>query len=207
MKFGFNPINAAPSGNIELGIINPDSAWNGSKAFLNMLNKMTDNVTVTEYSFNTQNGQSVPFQVVDRVTYVKGVTSTEDEDGSTETTIDVDESLPGFSMSVIPKVTSKNEINMQIALNITKLNSLDSFITDNGMSQAQLPQETQQSLSQNVIIKNGQTMMLTGYEEKVNESTVESMGGPSAWIAGGKKSGGSKTKMTIVLLTPYIMAN
>ncbi|MFS1430828.1 hypothetical protein LMH73_027890 [Vibrio splendidus] len=205
-NFKFNPLDTnAAGGNFEFGIIDGNSNWNGSKGFVSALNTMAKNTTKQSSTVTTQNGQPVPVQIIDRKNYVEKVTYEEDEDGNKTFDLITNRVQPGYSMTVIPKLTSKGSISMQFALDLKKLNSMNEFKV--GDVQATLPDETQKSFMQNIAIKNGQTLMMTGFESDYFDSTVKSLGGEESWFFGGSKKGGQKKVMTIILLTPYLLAN
>ncbi len=211
LSFDFNPIAATATGNLDFGLTDPSSKWSGSSALVSMLREINDTVTSRKFSFQTQNGQSVPFQAVNRIAYMKSLSVTKETDDngkeSSKSDMDIAEVLPGFSINVTPKVTSRNDLGIQVSVNLNTLNDITEFSADSGASVAQLPDQTQQTFSQYIKIKNGQTMMLAGYEQVKNESKVKSLGDEEAWVAGGSKSGGKTSKMTVIFLTPYIMSN
>lgn len=60
--------------NVSLGIIDPTSNFNGTQAFINMLNKQVKTSLVTSASVFTTNGQPVPVQVADQKSYLKQIT-------------------------------------------------------------------------------------------------------------------------------------
>ncbi|EGR3229763.1 hypothetical protein DC859_28990 [Vibrio parahaemolyticus] len=205
-NFKFNPLDpSATGGNFEIGLIDGTSAWNGSNALISALNTMTKNIYENSSTVTTQNGQPVPVQIIDRKNFVEKVTSETDDDGNKSYEITTNKVMPGFSMTALPKLTSKGTVAMQLAIDLKKLNALNDFTA--GDISATLPDETQKSFMQNVNIRNGQTLMLSGFETTINESEVKSVGGEDSWLFGGKKVGGKKKVMTLILVTPYIMAN
>lgn len=208
LEFGFNPIAQTPASGINFGVIG-DSNWSGSTAVINMLSEYNNTVTSREFSVNTQNGQVIPFQIIDKIKYLEKLTvgsSEEDGETSEKGEMEISEVVPGFSMNLLPRITSKNDVSLQVLMNVNTLSKMKDFVSDDGKSQATFPEEAQQQFSQAVTVGSGQTVMLTGFEQNLNESKVSSLGSESMWAAGGTKSGGKKTKMTIVLITPYIMA-
>lgn len=205
-NFNFKPLDpSATGGNFEFGIIDGNSNWNGSKAFISALNTITKNTTKQSSTVTTQNGQPVPVQIIDRKNYVEKLTYEESDEGDKSYQIELNRVQPGYSMTVIPKLNSKGAISMQFALDLKKLNAMNEFKMDD--IQATLPDETQKSFMQNIAIKNGQTLMMTGFESDYFDSTVKSVGGEKSWIFGGSKGGGQKKVMTLILLTPYLLAN
>ncbi|MBC5852084.1 hypothetical protein [Vibrio metschnikovii] len=205
-NFNFNPLDpSAIGGNFEIGLIDGTSSWNGSKALVSALNTMTKNIYENSSTVTTQNGQPVPVQIIDRKNFVEKVSSETDDKGNKSYEITTNKVMPGFSMTALPKLTSKGTVAMQLAIDLKKLNAMNDFVA--GDISATLPDETQKSFMQNVNIKNGQTLMLSGFETTINDSEVKSVGGKESWLFGGKKVGGKKKVMTLILVTPYIMAN
>lgn len=208
-SFGFNPIAQTPGSGLNFGVINPESNWTNSKAMINMLSKYNNTVTSREFSVNTQNGQVIPFQIIDKIKYLQKLTlgTASEEDGGGESgDMEISEVVPGFSMNLLPRITSKSDVSLQVLMNVNTLNDMVDFVSEDGRSQATFPDESQQQFSQAVTVGSGQTVMLTGFEQSMSESKVNSLGGEDMWAVGGTKKGGKQTKMTIVLITPYIMA-
>ncbi|MEZ9709236.1 type II secretion system protein GspD [Vibrio breoganii] len=203
--FGISPIGGATAGgNFAAGLIDSGSNWGGSEAFVNALRTMNESVASNDVSVTTANGQAVPFQSVDRINYVEKLTPVND-DGYYSYEMSIATVMPGISMSIIPRITSRNDVSMQIAFDMKELNALDSF--EAGDVSATLPNESTTTITESFNTRNGQTALVQSFERVVSKADVTTLGlDDSLWAAGGRKNGGKTKKMTIILVTPYVMA-
>jgi Type II secretory pathway, component PulD len=201
--------NSSTTPNLSLGIIDSDSNYNGTKAFINSLNKMAKTSLVTSASVFTTNGQPVPVQVADQKSYLERMSvETDATTGSKTYTMEPGTVMSGFSMSINPRVMSDGKVSMRFAVDMSQLNEIvDLKVGDTASgSEIQLPDVTAKNFIQRVAVGSGQTMMIAGFERKEVSSTTTSLAGKGSWFAGGSRSGGNRKIMTMILLTPYIMA-
>lgn len=206
-RFNFNldtSLSNATQPAIKFGIIDPGSNFSGTKAFIDMLNKMSKVSLVTSSSVFTTNGQVAPVQIADEVHYLKQVTSEQTENG-TSFSMEPGSVLSGFTMMINPRITSKGDISMRFSVDMSQLNELKDFSI--GENMIQLPNKTSKNFVQQVIMNSGKTMMIAGFERIEKSTDVASLGSKGAWMFGGKKGGSERKIMTMILLTPYIMNN
>lgn len=201
--------NSSTTPNMSLGIIDSGSNYNGTKAFVNMLNKQVKTSLVTSASVFTTNGQPVPVQVADQKSYLKQISVESDATTGAKTySMEPGVVMSGFSMSVNPRVMSDGKVSMRFAVDMSQLNEIVDFSVgdkDDG-SKIQLPDKTSKNFVQRVTVGSGQTMMIAGFERAEVNAKTTSLAGKNSWFAGGSRSGGNKKVMTMILLTPYIMA-
>jgi type II secretory pathway component GspD/PulD (secretin) len=158
---------------------------------------------------------AVPVQYVNKQGYLKEVTVTPavsavgGASSTPQTALKTDSISTGFNMQVIPKITSTGDVFMQVSLDLSSLNSIDTFSSgDNTSGQTvQYPNTTNKSVMQGLPIKPGETMMISGFEQTLNSDNTKSMGPNSMWFAGGEFKGKQKKVRTIIMITPYIMSN
>lgn len=198
-------IAGASGGNIEFGVIDNGSNFNGTKAFINAINTMSKISLVTSTSVFTTNGQTAPVQIADERHYLRQMKTEKSED-SVSTELTPGSILSGFTMTVNPRINSKGDIAMRFAVDMTQLNGITDLSVDDS-SLIQLPDLTSKNFVQRVILGSGKTMMIAGFERVEKNNTVSSLGNKKAWIFGGKKEGGERKIMTMILLTPYVMAD
>jgi hypothetical protein len=73
-----------------------------------------------------------------------------------------------------------------------------------GDSTVQLPEVTRSKFEQQVILKNGQTLVLSGFERRRTDVDRNGVGSPNFLGLGGKAEGGSVRASNIVITTPKI---
>lgn len=215
-RLGFDfgtALNAATQPNMTLGLLPGNGALSGTEAFVSALNDATEYSLVTTSRNYTTNGQPVPVQIANEKHYIKSVTSEAQtgaggiSSGNTRYQIEPGSILSGFTMTVNPRVDSEGDVAMQFAVDMSQLNSIEERQFGEGASQSviQLPDRTSKNFIQRVSVSSGNTIMINGFERTSNESNTQSIGQKETWLAGGKRSGGKKKIMTVILVTPYIM--
>ena len=205
LKSVFGQATDSPS--LNMGIISPTSRFSGSQAFLNALGKYTNVSLKTSSSAFTTNGQSVPIQIVDEIHYIESVSSQESTTSGIAPTVTITPGVTtqGYSMNVMPKITSAGNVMMQVSVDMSTLNELKEVKLEN--VQVQLPNRSTKTFMQRVGVGSGETLMISGFERTEDSSGAQGTFGPSAWFAGGTKGSSKKHLMTMILLTPYIMAD
>jgi type IVB pilus formation R64 PilN family outer membrane protein len=201
---GMNP-GSVPQMN--LGIISPNSKFSGSKAFISALNKVNEVSLVTSASVYTTNGESVPIQVADEVSYVERFSREVDENGKSTFSVEPNSFLTGFTMNLTPRITSDGKVSMHFVVNIKDLNELReiSFGEDGNEVVIESPNLTGKNFMQKVGVSSGETVMISGFERTRNEAKTSSIGTKDTWVAGGSRAGGKKKVVTMIMLTPYVM--
>jgi type IVB pilus formation R64 PilN family outer membrane protein len=190
--------------NLQMGVLDPTSNFTGSQGFIDALNSVANVSFVTTSIVNTTNGMPAPLQMLDTTGYLKNVSRERDEDGNRETTnIDQGYAKSGFSLSFLPRVTSDGDVNVMFAGDLTQLTNMKERKFDG--TTIEFPENSNKSFLQRFIVKSGQSILVAGFERMENSERVESLGNKDTWMAGGKKSGGQKRVMTLIMLTPYLM--
>jgi type IVB pilus formation R64 PilN family outer membrane protein len=190
--------------NFGFSVIDETSNWANSRAFISALNSVANVSTVTSATVYTTNGMAAPIQSLDTTGYLKNVSRELNENGNRETTnVEQGYAKSGFSLGFLPRVTSKGDVNMVFAGDLTQLTDLKQRQYDG--TTIEFPESTNKSFLQRFVVKSGRSIMVAGFERTENAERVDSLGGKETWLAGGKKSGGQKRVMTIIVLTPYVM--
>lgn len=196
----------AAGSNLGMTLLKPNSKFAGSKAILNALSETGTVSLSTSNSVYTVNGQPVPVQVADEVHYLKKVSKTESSGQDSEPSFELEPGMviSGFSMSILPRITSTGDIMMQFAVDISKLNGIDEITVGDQM--IQLPNRSTKNFVQRVNIRSGETLMLAGFERTENETSGQGPGSSMLWPVGGKIMGKQRKIQTVIVMTPYIMS-
>lgn len=191
--------------NVSLGVAGSDT---DSKTMISALNKNTNASLLTSASVYTKNGQTVPVQVVDERYFISEVNATRNEDASITYQPKSDVITSGFSMTVTPRVDSQGDISMRLAVDMSQLNGIEEkFYGQNGDGVTLgLPDRSGKNFVQNVSLESGKTLMLSGFERVEKSTGVSSVAGKGLWWLGGRKEGGNRKVMTVIMVTPYLMA-
>lgn len=192
--------------NLAVSVVDPTSKWNGSKFSLNALNGVSNVSLLTSSTNYTTNGQAVPVQVLEEKAYLAKVSTTIDgTSGLTQTSLEPGTVSTGYSMMVLPKLTSDGEILLHATVDLSSLEKISEFRS--GDNAIQLPEKSSKNFMQRMLVRPGQTLMMAGFERTANTSAVNSLSESSLWFLGGSKKGGTRKVVTVILLTPYKVSN
>lgn len=210
-KWGVDLVNdgiasGAPGSSLGMTLLKPNSKYAGSKAVLNALSEKGTVSLATSNSVYTVNGQPVPVQVADEMHYIKKISKQESTGQDAEPSYEMEPGMviSGFSMSILPRITSTGDIMMQFAVDISKLNGMVEKTI--GEQTIQLPNRSTKNFLQRVNIRSGETLMLAGFERTENETSGEGPGSAMLWPFGGKLLGKQRKIQTVIVMTPYIMS-
>lgn len=206
-RYGLELLNTSASDvapNVSLGIISGENRWNGTKAFISSLNEIVDMSLSTSSTNYTTNGKTVPVQIADEVRFIENISKTTNEEGDTFST-ETASLLSGYTMNLTPRINSNGDIDLQFAVDLSQVKDIET-INFGGGNIVQLPSRTFKSFQQRVSVDSGSTIMIAGFERTVSSSKTSSVHGKPFWFLGGNRGGGKQKIMTLILITPYIMA-
>lgn len=178
------------------------SLVNGS-AIVEALSKAGKTSLVTSGSVISLNGQTVPLNVSREKAYVASAETTVSGDsGVSSSSITPGVVTEGFAMNFTPRVTDNNTVIMRYTVDLSSIEEIVNFTS--GDSTVQLPQRLVRNFMQNVSVKSGQTLVLTGFQQVQGTDTSSGVGSPFAWFLGGKKQAESTNRTIVIIVTPYI---
>lgn len=208
---------------VTLGLLG-DGRMSNSEAMINALSTVANVSKKTTTMNYSKNGKTIPVQVASEQGYVQESTPSFNDDGEINGyDVSTASVLTGLTMNLTPKVNSQGQIDIKFAADLSQLDSLetvnlgiesdsddDSEDSDDSTTSnmfVQLPEKSFKSFIQDVTIRSGKSLIVAGFEREENTSSVESLAGEDAWALGGSKSGGKTRVMSLIIITPYIMAN
>ncbi len=199
-------LTSSNAGSLGLQILSGPAA--GSAAVVKALQQMGDVQTSTELPLMTRNRKAVYYNVRNTFSYVSSTTAAAATTGGTGGTpgITTAQDSVGLKLFMFPNVTSKDTVMLTMALDQSTLRSLDTFSSGSGANtqSVQLPNKDGEGSSQEVPIRNGQTIVLTGFDRKGNQYDKRTLGPGMPAIAGGSVRASESRTTTIVLVTAEI---
>lgn len=181
--------------------------WSGSSVVANVLNTVGKTTLLTRIPVTTLNGRTAPVNVSRDQAYVaeySTTTSTNNNTGNT-TTITPGVVSEGISMNVTPRVLEDNNVLVRYAIDLSTIEGITTFTSPDGNSAIQLPQRAVRNFLQDVRIKSGETMVLTGFEQANGQDTTSGPLSPKAWWAGGSKQAVASSRTLVIVITPYVL--
>jgi type IVB pilus formation R64 PilN family outer membrane protein len=143
-----------------------ESPVKGSEAVARAMQRFGQTTLLTSGSGITMHNQPLPVQVVERRSYLASVSQTSSNDSQTTSSLQPGEVSTGFSMTVIPRIIDRRRVILQYNVTLSALEDMKDF--SSGDSRIQLPQVSNRSFSQRVMMRQGQTLVLAGFEQDLN---------------------------------------
>lgn len=195
------------AGSLGLQVFSGSAA--GSNAMLKALAEIGDVETSTEIPIATRNRRSVYYNVRNTFSYVASTTPAAATTGGTGGTpgITTAQDSVGLKLFMLPEVTAKDTVMLNMSLDQSTLKSLETFSSGTGanMQSVQLPNVDGEGSSQYVPIRNGQTVVLTGFDTRSNQYDKRTLGNKIPMLAGGSLRASETRSTTIVLVTAEVV--
>lgn len=150
----------------------PGSRWSGSQLLVQALEQLGDVQYVTSGQVIAANGQPSPLQVATNKNYVSERKYTAAATIGGQDTVEIKTSplTLGFTANFLPLILGDNRILLQYQINLSSLISMEEF-----EKTVQLPTTSTQSLQQQAFVKDGQSIVLLGFEQE--RATVNKLQG------------------------------
>lgn len=192
-------IGTNDEGGVNIGIVSGNFSIG---AVVKALEKYGQVSVATRAGATTSNNKVTPVNVTDITTYVSGMEYSSTGDSNTVSTPQVEEIETGFQIQLLPRVLNNREIMVQYALRLSELTGMDTVTYAGGVQQ--LPQIAETAMEQQAVLKNGQTLVLSGFERdrtEINDS------GYNLRVSGvgGEVAHDKERVSTVVLITPRLI--
>ena len=191
-----------------LGVNVLSGAASGSQVVMKALSEVGDVQTSTEIPLSTRNRHAIYYNVRNVFSYVSATTPAAATTGGTGGTpgITTAQDSVGLKLVMYPNVISKDNVMLTMALDQSILQSLNTFSSGSGanLQSVQLPNVNGEGSSQEVPIRNGETIVLTGFDRVANQYDKRTLGDKIPVIAGGSVRASQTRATTIVLVSVQI---
>lgn len=189
----------ATPGSVTINLVEPNelAGTNGVVQALATLGKTT---RLAQIPITTLNNRPANQSITLETNYVSGVTSTSSGVDNVSTEIETDTQTTGISVSVLPRIMSDGRILLQYGLTQSDLIDLARFTS--GTSVVQLPNTQDVSFSQQVMMKNGSTLVLAGFDQSSDGNDATGLGRPLSWLLGGSNTSVHSRRLTVIAITP-----
>lgn len=198
---GVNIVGAQPvrvgtgtPGQLTLNFNNPRSRLYGSSLVAQALNQIGNVALRTEGQVATVNGQPAPIQVVQEVNYLASSTITQTPNVGSSTALTPGTRKVGLTGNFLPVMVGDNRILLQYQLQMSTLTALTTVTS--GTSQIQTPQISSQSLQQQAFVRDGEAIVLFGFDQ--NRATTD------AALGIGNASGGARTERQMLVIVMQV---
>ena len=206
---------SAPSSVANTGQITPGVSIvsGGTTATLQAISQLGRVLTRTQNAVTTMNGHVAPLQLTNTRSYVaqQTVTNTGSSTGGVQTAVSLQPGTvtTGFNFAVLPRVDFKDRtVLLQYGISISALagavNGFDVFTTPNGQATIQLANVNQMAFINSAEIPDGETLVITGFEQDQNTANMTGFGNPGFWGLSGSQYGNHARTMTVIMITPTV---
>ena len=179
-------------GRLTLSVNNPLSKLNGSSLMAQALSQYGNVALQTQGQVLAVNGQPSPIQVANEINYLASSQLTQAANVGTTSTLTPGTRVVGFTGNFLPLILGDNRILLQYQLQLSSLTALTQV--SSGTSTIQTPQISSQSLQQQAFVKDGQSIVLFGFDQNRDSSDT------AAGIGGASKGSRSERQMVVIVM-------
>lgn len=210
-KFGLSFVSpSATTGLGNFSAIISSGQFNGTESVIGALSKQGATALVTENTAVTVSGEAVPINSTKEITYLASVSSTSVANAGTSVSLTPGTVTSGFSMQTLPLVLDGKNLMIQTSIDFSSVDAINTVTSGSGTNQQQIqtPEKSTKSLIGKYVMKSGETLMLTGFQQTENgyeSSGVGSATNIAGLLAGGKRKASGKKSALVIFITPAII--
>ena len=149
-----------------------------------------------------QSGVVSPILLTRSQNYVAG-TETATSDTSTTTSVQTETVDTGLSIHAIPRLISKDQIQLNLTIKQNNLVRLDQF--GEGSESVQLPVLDTRTIQNDSVVYPGETLVFSGYEQEIARRSQTGTGVASFFGLGGTSSGSVSRVRMILMVRPTLI--
>jgi len=183
--------------------------WTLSSA-IQALSEQGTTSLITSGTVTTLNNKPAPIQVVKKQNYISQITKTNSgSDGSYyDLSTDTEEIETGFTLDVLPRILEHGRLMMMFNLTLSDLIELQKVNLSNdpeGGEFIQNPVIETRGFTQEVAMKSGDTLILSGYERVEDSATKSGVGSAENSALGGAVTATKTRSILVIMLTPVVL--
>lgn len=190
--------------------------WSAT-GFIQAISKQNNTTLVTSGTVTTLNNKPAPIQVTRKENYISEITKT--NSGSSDTSSDYDVSTTteeietGFTLNLLPRILEHGRMMMMFNLTLSDLIELQKvYLTTsdepgkaNSGQYIQNPIIETRGFTQEVAMKSGESLILSGYERVENDASKTGVGSATNSLMGGNASANKNRSILVIILTPVVL--
>ncbi|MCG9578617.1 type II and III secretion system protein [Vibrio tubiashii] len=202
-KFGVGSPSFVPStatGNLSASVVTGN--WNVGAA-IQMLHKDASIYSYIHKTGKTKNAIPTIVSSVEDRGIVSGRSVTINSDGFSQESIETKLIDEGFSITATPRITSMGRIDLDVTVNTKVIKKVETVKTDK--QEIQLEETRKQNNTANVILRDGDTSIVSAYERYLTSADVQSLAENFPWWAGGANGARQYKSNLIVVVQPTIV--
>lgn len=190
--------------------------WSVS-SFMQALSEKNNTTLVTSGTVTTLNNKPAPIQVTRKENYISEITKTNSGSSDTGTDYDIstetEEIETGFTLNVLPRIMEHGRLLMMFNLTLSDLISLEKVYLQTNEDPTepasgeyiQNPIVETRGFTQEVALKSGESLILSGYERVENEAKKTGVGSADNSLLGGTAVATKDRSLLVIILTPIVL--
>ncbi|MGJ8663611.1 MAG: type II secretion system protein GspD [Marinicella sp.] len=188
---------------LAFNVIEPDQPFTGTNAFINALSEFATISSRKEFNYSTLSNQVLPFNIAEKLPF-QVITSTIVPDVGITQSYAIFEKSVGVQMNLVPVILSPDDLMVELYFSLSSLSETLEF--DLGQfGSASIPQIKKRESLQQSMLKNGQTVVMTGFVLEDAQISKRSPIKAKAWMFGGSKNESRTKQSMVVVITPKII--
>lgn len=224
-KYGLDLKAAFGDGQTSIGIASPKGSfgeditdnltmallpgnWNIS-ASVKALSTQGSTSLVTSGTVTTLNNKPAPIQVVRKQNYISEITKTNSGGDANyyDLSVETKDVEVGFTMDVLPRILEHGRLMLMFNLTLSDLVELEKVVIGNESDgqYIQNPIVESRGFSQEVALKSGESLVLTGYEKTSNAINKDGVGSANNPWLGGSVEASKDRNVLVIILTPVVL--
>lgn len=179
--------------------------FRGSEAVIQALRTQGNVHMVREPSVTTLNMKTAPVQISKDTTYVAQSSQTNTANVGSQQALTPGVVTTGFSMNLLPFITSNPDMLLDFSMNFSPDPVVTPVKDKDGQTLMDKPTIERRLFQQSVKIRSGQTLVLSGFEERAESSSKRGVNESGNWWFGGGGTAKGRRMVLVILVTPLIL--
>lgn len=208
---GFNMANVTPfqgtgPTNLLTSILNTATGrlaqFAGTELLVKALSEQGKVTRLTSATLTTLNNKPVPLHVGRDTAYLAKVSTTTTADVGATQSLEPGTVNSGYSMNLLPYLAEDGMVYLQFSLDIRDLLQISEV--SSGGNRIQTPEVARRSFLQQVVLRSGETLVLSGFEQSNNTVVNRGAFTPQNILLGGVQNGSGQREVLVVTVSPVV---
>jgi type IVB pilus formation R64 PilN family outer membrane protein len=209
MGFAFKNVSGSQTNsNYSVGVTN--GLFANTSMVVSALSTLGKASVVNEFSITTLNGQPAPITNERVTTYLAKLDATVTDatstaPASTKYVMTTDKVSQGVNMNITPKIDVNGKVLLEYTMALNDLEKMNTFSTGGSTPQTvNMPVTTVKNILQRASLKSGETLVLSGFKQKMSLTDDNGVGSASNVLLGGKSQANVSEQYLVITVTPYV---
>lgn len=192
------------AGTVFGGALRSLSGRSGASVMVEALSRLGNVSTITSANYVAINNHVTPIGNTRDTSYLGRVSSITNDSNAT-VTLEPETITTGFRMTALPRILDGGEMLLQVGVLLSELRELRSF--SSGNQTIQLPDVDTRSFMQQAMLRSGETLVLTGFNQDTSSAARRGVGSAAFPLLGGGVNARNQRDTVVILITPKILDN